>query len=193
MPATSGSKVRTTDAEDTPMTKLALLLAAALPLIAAAPASAQAPACTLTPAQVDANTKFALGFFKPGVTAAERLAMVDASYIQHNPRFKKYATDNKLSDYDGFKAMLGQLAGGAPPAGVPAGPRPPAGDPLAVVMTQCDLVTAVHKNFRQDPTAAPGTWYEVFTFDTFRVKNGKLVEHWDDAEIPPPPPPKPAG
>jgi predicted SnoaL-like aldol condensation-catalyzing enzyme len=169
------------------MTKLALLLAAALPLMAAAPALAQGPACTLTRAQIDANTKAALAFFTPGVTPAERVALIDPSYIQHNPRFKKYATDNKLSDYDGFKAMLGQLGGGPPLAGAAAAPRPPAGDPLAVVTTQCDLVTAIHKNFRQDPTAAPGTWYEVFTFDTFRVKNGKLVEHWDDAVIAPPP------
>ena len=28
--------------------------------------------------------------------------------------------------------------------------------------------------------------YEVFTFDTFRVRNGKLVEHWDGAVINPP-------
>ena len=43
---------------------------------------------------------------------------------------------------------------------------------------ECDLVTVIHKDFRQDPTAPPGTFYEAFTFDTFRVKNGKLVEHW---------------
>jgi predicted SnoaL-like aldol condensation-catalyzing enzyme len=40
----------------------------------------------------------------------------------------------------------------------------------------------------QDPTAAPGKFYEVFTFDTFRVRNGKLVEHWDGAVINPPAP-----
>ena len=37
-------------------------------------------------------------------------------------------------------------------------------------MVECDLVTIIHKNYRQDPTAAPGTFYEVFTFDTFRVQ-----------------------
>ena len=68
------------------------------------------------------------------------------------------------------------------------GPQPPAGNPLEVVMAECDVVTIVHKNFRQDPTAAPGTWFEVFTFDTFRVRNGKLVEHWDGAVITPPAP-----
>ena len=50
-------------------------------------------------------------------------------------------------------------------------------------MVECDIVTIIHKNYRQDPTAAPGTFYEVFTFDTFRVKNGKFTEHWDGAAI----------
>jgi hypothetical protein len=29
----------------------------------------------------------------------------------------------------------------------------------------------------------PGTTYERFSFDTFRVRGGKLAEHWDDEEI----------
>ena len=53
---------------------------------------------------------------------------------------------------------------------------------------ECDVVTIVHKNYRQDPTAEPGKFYEVFAFDTFRVKDGKLVEHWDGAVINPPAP-----
>ena len=55
-------------------------------------------------------------------------------------------------------------------------------------MAECDLVTVIHRNNRQDPTAPPGTFYEAFTFDTFRVRNGKLVEHWDGAVINPPAP-----
>jgi predicted SnoaL-like aldol condensation-catalyzing enzyme len=54
------------------------------------------------------------------------------------------------------------------------------------VLVQCDIVTVIHKTFRQDPTAAPGTFYEAFTFDAYRVKNGKVVEHWDDQVINPP-------
>jgi predicted SnoaL-like aldol condensation-catalyzing enzyme len=50
------------------------------------------------------------------------------------------------------------------------------------------MVTIVRRANRQDPTAEPGKFYEVFTFDTFRLKDGKLVEHWDGAVINPPVP-----
>ena len=49
-----------------------------------------------------------------------------------------------------------------------------------------DIVTVIHKVYRQDPTAETGKFYEAFTFDSFRVRNGKLVEHWDGAVINPP-------
>jgi predicted SnoaL-like aldol condensation-catalyzing enzyme len=52
-----------------------------------------------------------------------------------------------------------------------------------IVLAECDLVTAIIKNTPRDPTASRGTTYERFSFDTFRVRNGKLVEHWDDEEI----------
>ncbi|HTK35137.1 MAG TPA: hypothetical protein VL358_07615 [Caulobacteraceae bacterium] len=193
------------------MTKFALLLAAAVPLLAAAPVLAQAPApvraqvqtnpapgCTATPAQLEANRKVVIAFFRRGVTQVERLAMVDPSYIQHNPRFVKFAAEHHMSDYDAFKAVMGGGGvtgvgagpgggGGGLPAPPPGSPTPPQGDLLNIVTAECDLVTVVHKNFRQDPTAAPGTWFELYGFDTFRVKNGKLTEHWDGAAIEAPP------
>jgi len=157
-----------------------------------APAQAANPAagCTATPAQIEANKKVAMEFFR--TTGADRVALADPTYKQHNPAFKKRAEDNKVSDYEEFRAtFLGQAAGrgaGGAGRGPAAGPQPPPGNPFEIVVAECDLVTAIHKNFRQDPTAAPGTFYEVFTFDTFRVRNGKLVEHWDGAVINPPAP-----
>ena len=64
-----------------------------------------------------------------------------------------------------------------------------AGNQFEIVTATCDVVTMIHKQYRQDPTAAPGTFYEAFTFDAFRVRNGKVVEHWDGALIQPPAPP----
>ena len=44
------------------------------------------------------------------------------------------------------------------------------------------FVTVVHK-IPSGSDRRAGTFFEVFTFDTFRVRNGKLVEHWDGAVI----------
>jgi predicted SnoaL-like aldol condensation-catalyzing enzyme len=180
--------------------KKMMWMALALPLLAAVPAAAQQPnipfpaaGCTATPAQLEANKKVALEFFRPGITGADRVALADPSYKQHNPAFVKGAREAGMSDYDYFKARFGgppaaRGGGGGRPGGPAAGPTPPPGNPTEIVMAECDVVTVIHRNVRQDPTAAPGTWFEAFTFDTFRVQNGKLVEHWDSAVINPPNP-----
>jgi predicted SnoaL-like aldol condensation-catalyzing enzyme len=155
-----------------------------------------APGCTATPAEIEANKKLAMAAFHPGVTAADRLALMDHSYVQHNPTYKKYADENKISYYEGFKQLSRRQAGagrGGVPGGIPAGPRPPRANPLEIVVAECDLVTIIHKDYRQDPTAAAGTWYEAFSFDTLRVRDGKFVEHWDGSGISTPAPQPPAG
>ena len=153
---------------------------------------APAAGCTATPAQLEANKKAAMAFFAPN---ADRVALADPTYKQHNPAFLKGGKEAGLSDYEYFKSRFGGPRQGGPGGGAgrgqaPAatGPQPPAGNPLEIVMAECDLVSVIHRNNRQDPTAPPGTFYEVFTFDTFRVRNGKLVEHWDGAVINPPAP-----
>ena len=50
-------------------------------------------------------------------------------------------------------------------------------------MAEGDTVTVIQKRYVQDPNAAPGTYYESFWFDTFRVRDGLLYEHWDGALI----------
>ena len=151
-----------------------------------------APGCTATPAQLEANKKVAMQFFR--VQGDDRVALADPSYKQHNPAFKKRGEDAKISDYQEFKnsfssaALAARQGGPGAGRGQGAGPQPPSGNPFEIVTAECDLVTVIHRNNRQDPTAEPGKFYEVFTFDTFRVKNGKLVEHWDGAVINPPAP-----
>jgi predicted SnoaL-like aldol condensation-catalyzing enzyme len=167
------------------------LLGLAIPLLAATAIAQQqanpTPGCTATPAQLEANKKVAMEFFT--TRGADRVALADPSYKQHNPAFKKRAEDNKVSDYEEFKAaFMAQAGRGRGGRGPATGPQPPQGNPFEVVTAECDIVTTVHKNYRQDPTAEPGKFYEVFTFDTFRIKNGKLVEHWDGAVINPPAP-----
>src|SRR5262252_1278446 len=179
-------------------TKQVLLTGSAMTMLLAAAVTAQqpppaqqanpSPGCSATSAQLDANKKVAMEFFR--TTGEARVALADPSYNQHNPVFKKRGEENKVSDYDEFKnTFLAQAAGrGGGKAAPAAGPQPPPGNPFEVVTAECDVVTIVHKNYRQDPTAEPGKFYEVFTFDTFRVRDGKLVEHWDGAVVNPPAP-----
>lgn len=176
-------------------------MALALPLLAAAPAAAQqapfnptinfpAAGCSATPAQLEENRKVALAFFAPN---ADRVALADPTYKQHNPAFVKGAREAGMSDIDYFKSRFGGPRAGGPAGapragGPPAGPTPPQAAAYEFAVAQCDTVFVLRKNYRQDPTLPPGNFYEAYSFDTFRVQNGKLVEHWDMAVINPPAP-----
>jgi len=147
------------------------------------------PGCTATPAQLEVTKKAALDF--AFLTGEAKVALADPSYIQHNPTQHKRAQEEKTSDFESFKkTFLGQAAGGGAGGGVrPAtGLQPPPGNRMEIVTVQCDIVTVIHKVYRQDPTEEPGKFYEAFTFDAYRVSNGKVVEHWDDGVINPPAP-----
>ena len=71
------------------MTTVSAGVAAAFVLVAA-PTFAQTPnltpGCTATTAQLEANKKVAVEFFRPGV---DRVALADSTYKQHNPAFLK--------------------------------------------------------------------------------------------------------
>lgn len=162
------------------------------------------PGCSVTPAQLEANRKLVLSFFVN--TGDARVALADPGYIQHNPQFKKRAEEAKQTDFEEFKGTFGTAAleaaaaaraaraggAGAPQPGAGggrgpgAGPQAPPGNQYEVVTAECDIVTVIHKQNRPDPVT-PGRFFEAFTFDAFRVKNGKLVEHWDTAVIAAPP------
>jgi predicted SnoaL-like aldol condensation-catalyzing enzyme len=138
------------------------------------------PGCSVSKKQLEANRKLVMDFFR--AQGAARVALADPSYKQHNPVFKKRAAEKGETDYDEFKSAFLN----PPPRPPQTDPRPPAQSPFEIVTAECDMVTVVHKVYLQDPTASPGTFYESFRFDAFRVKDGKLVEHWDDATIMPP-------
>jgi predicted SnoaL-like aldol condensation-catalyzing enzyme len=66
-------------------------------------------------------------------------------------------------------------------------PRPASDDvgeqmknPPAYIVAEGDLVTFIFKQPTPDPKDKAKT-YDRFTFDLFRIKNGKIVEHWDGA------------
>jgi predicted SnoaL-like aldol condensation-catalyzing enzyme len=142
------------------------------------------PGCSATAGQLEANKKVAMDFFR--TMGPDRVALADPSYKQHNPVFKQRAEQNQVSDYEEFKSAFLRQPGAPGGQGGPqrqmmqGAPRPSL---LEIVTAECDIVTIVHKMYRPDP-AKEGQFYEFFTFDTFRVKNGKLVEHWDGSMLP---------
>lgn len=138
-----------------------------------------APGCSVTPRQLAANKRVAMMFFV--TRGAARVALASPSYEQHNPVFKKRAEAAHETDYQEFRRFFLNTHPRAPQSG----PHPPRGNPFEIVVAECDLVTIVHKVYLQDPTAPPGTFYASYRFDTFRVTNGKLTEHWDGALIRP--------
>jgi len=59
---------------------------------------------------------------------------------------------------------------------------------IAAVLAEGDLVTVVFASERPDPTR-PGATYTTAWFDMWRVRDGKVDEHWDAATKGPPPAP----
>jgi predicted SnoaL-like aldol condensation-catalyzing enzyme len=189
------------------MAKLTRLwMGAGAALVLAACSQAQNTAANQPPPPVDqaaeaakaqlakqaANEMVVQDFFKPGTTMDERLAVLSPDYIQHNPAFLRFAEVNNVTNgRDAFKLMLetlSKLRGGGAPFGPPQGaaargPQPPQGNPLYKVLADGDLVTVIHQRYAADPQYK-GMFYEVYGFDTFRLQDGKIAEHWDDATIP---------
>ncbi len=139
-----------------------------------------------------ANEMVVQNFFKPGTTMDERMDILSPDYIQHNPAFVRFAEVNNVQNgRDAFKLMLetlSKLRGGGPPFGPPQGvaargPQPPQGNMFYKILADGDLVTVIHQRYAPDPQHK-GMFYEVYGFDTFRLQDGKIAEHWDDATIP---------
>jgi len=133
---------------------------------------------------LEENKRIASAFFRPGITPEERYELIHEDYIQHNPAFKKFADENGVSYNEGFRQMMARFAAGGGGA-QREGPEPPAGNNLHLVMAEGDLVFIMRQQFAQDPNEPAGTFYERFAWDVFRIRDGKLYEHWDGAVIQP--------
>ena len=115
--------------------------------------------------------------------------VVSEGYIQHNPAFKKRAAEAGMTDYAYMMSVFGGNRGGGGgrgdggAGGRGAGAAVPQG--TSITMVDCDMVTTIRSRFVQDPNEADGVLYEQWGFDTFRVEDGLIVEHWDAASIQP--------
>lgn len=134
-------------------------------------------------AQEEANKAVALEFFREGITADERYELMHPDYIQHNPVFKKFGEINQTTGREEFKLLLEMRERFPVPPAAPDPNRPP-NETRYLVMADGDLVTVMQRRYQPDPLKA-GEYYESFWFDTWRIKEGKLYEHWDAATIDP--------
>jgi predicted SnoaL-like aldol condensation-catalyzing enzyme len=135
--------------------------------------------CDGDPARLDANKHLVLSFFAfEGSLQAQAERFLSADYVQHNPRLLRI---DEITGASGRNAWLRGLQE-AKKRGIEFVTPGIRLDEPVILMAECDLVTALYKGRLEDPDR-PGQTYEAFAFETFRVRDGKLAEHWDQVSL----------
>lgn len=113
--------------------------------------------------QLAANKKLVYDFTRI-ILSGRRLEraseFLTEDYIQHNP--------NVETGLKGFVDFFSQLGG---PRDIPETVKG-----LVSIQAENDIVTMSFVNDSKDAAGAP---YSTTWFDMFRVKDGKIIEHWD--------------
>lgn len=149
------------------------------------PAISTAPKCS--PAQIEANRKIGMAF-NSGKSFDELYALMSTDYIQHNPIMTRFGDLNGVEGRDEFKLLNEMTKHGDRGVGPPEPlPGQPATDPLHLIIADCENVFVMRKTFVPDPQHK-GEFYPAFDWDAWRIKDGKLAEHWDGVRIPEKPP-----
>lgn len=92
---------------------------------------------------------------------------IASDFVEHNPLIE-----------GGREGLIKFMKTLSRPASDDIGPEMK--NPPAHIIAEGDLVTFIFKQQVPDPKDKTKT-YERFTFDMFRIRNGKIVEHWDNA------------
>jgi predicted SnoaL-like aldol condensation-catalyzing enzyme len=119
----------------------------------------------MSQAQLEANKKLVMDFCRIvvwGHDLSKAREFIGDVYIQHNPNLG-----------DGYEALMDY-------ANERWKGRPPIERTPTAVMAEGDLVVVITTREYPDP-GDPSKTYTTGWFDLFRVKDGKLVEHWDGA------------
>jgi predicted SnoaL-like aldol condensation-catalyzing enzyme len=144
---------------------------------AAGPASAQAATPADEAARLEANKQLLLHDFALAGDLEARKRLRTEDYTQHNPRFVA------LTGVHGPEAWARAIETGRGKAPLTDSDFSFRSTPV-LVMAEGDLVTAIYRAVLPDPDH-PGQTYEAFTFETVRIRDGKLAEHWDAAKLAP--------
>lgn len=96
-----------------------------------------------------------------------------ADYVDHNPNITTPGLPGLLE----YVHKLSARAAAAQPGAAPKPSGPPQSD-VVIATVDGELVTLIRKKMLPDPQD-PGKSYEAFGFETLRVHDGKIVEHWD--------------
>lgn len=139
---------------------------------AVAPAPSHAGLLASSDATLAANKRLVYDFWREVLEAGQlgrAAAYLDEQYIQHNP--------NVASGRAGFVAFFSRFAKPAPVAEQVKAP-------LVSITAEGDLVVVSFARTLPVP-GSPGKTYTTTGFDMFRVADGKIVEHWDNALLQP--------
>ncbi len=119
--------------------------------------------------QLEANKKLVLDFdrlvFQAQNPEAARNFLAE-DYKQHNPQVP--------NGRDGFVTFFKRIWPEPKPV------EATLAHPPVFIIAEGDLVTEVRSVSRPDPEDKSKT-YESFSFDAYRIKDGKFIEHWDGA------------
>lgn len=159
------------------LTYVALAMAAlCVPIFAALPVVAtrdQAPLLHSNDKKLAANKKLCYDFYRivlRGRRLDEAAKYMREDYIQHNP--------NAETGLKGFTDYFSKLKGPQPEV-LPTLPD------LVSIQAEGDMVTLSFVREYDDPSN-PGHKYTSTWFDMFRIQDGKIAEHWDNATKPVP-------
>lgn len=116
----------------------------------------------------DRNTRIVLDMWQGVIRAGSRdavLRYIAPDYIQHNV--------NMPSGRDHLLRLVDMIND------KPADFKPPHHKHLVRTVAQGDFVVVIWEQAQDDPHH-PGQTYAGHAFDMYRLKDGMIVEHWDD-------------
>lgn len=126
-------------------------------------------------ARLEANKQVLMKFFALAGDVEARKKMLTDDYKQHNPRFVELTGPTGSQAWaDAINTARGRIRVTDPDFNLRSTP--------VILMAEGDLVTAIYKAVLPNPDD-PSKTYEAFNFETVRIRDGKLAEHWDALKL----------